>query len=253
MVKREDNLPVQVSQQLLRRIISNEFRPGTVLPSEREIGEAYSVSRPIAREAVKILAARGIIAVHPRQGATVGGELTKAAGEALLLALHQANAVQDDLLAMRFLLEPHVAALAAQHATAAQLRRATQLLQTIDTLIAAVQAGDRAQADRLWTPTDQALHINLGEMCQNPVFRIFVEAINTTLWPNRKDNRPPMTDKNMLDGSQQHRAILEAVMARDSAAAEQAMIAHLVYTRDQMAGVFETLHQPVQVFKEDTP
>lgn len=250
MGKQDDNRPVQVSQQLLRRIINNEFPGGAVLPSEREIGATYSVSRPVAREAVKILAARGIVAVHPRQGATVGIGLTRAAGEALLLAFHQADAVQEDLLGMRFLLEPHVASLAAAHATAAQLRRATQLLQTIETVIEALEAGDRARADRLWPQTDAGLHIGLGEMCQNPVFRIFVEMINTMLWPKRMTSDISMTDENMLRASQQHRAILQAVLARDTAAAEQAMIAHLEYTRDHVSGVFDTLQEPVQVIIE---
>lgn len=250
MAKYDDGLPSQVSQQLLRRIIANEFPPGTVLPSERELSETYAVSRPVAREAIKLLAARGIVAVHPRQGATVGYDLTGAAGEALLLALHQVNAVQEDLLNMRLLLEPHVCALAAEHATAAQLRRLTHTRQIIATIIAAVEAGDRAQADELWPQTDQGLHVQLAEMSQNPVFKVFIEIIDTILWPQRRDSTPIMTDEDMRHASLQHLAICNAVMARDATAARQAMIEHLEYTRDHVHGFRDTLQQPVKVVLE---
>lgn len=250
MTKYDEGLPVRVSQQLLRRIIGKEFPPGTVLPSEREIGETYEVSRPVAREAIKLLAARGIVSVHPRQGATVGLDLTNAAGEALLLAFHQANAVQEDLVDMRLLLEPHVAGLAAQHATPLQLRHLRQLRQQIESIVGAIEAGDRAQADVLWPQTDPALHLALGEMSQNPVFKVFVEVIDGVIWTHREEYGAVMTDENILRASHQHLAIIDAVLAHDPVAAAQAMVAHLEYTRDHVTGFRDSLQQPVQVIIE---
>lgn len=250
MVKYDDGLPARVSQQLLRRIIGKEFPPGTVLPSEREIGETYAVSRPVAREAIKLLAARGIVSVHPRQGATVGHDLTGAAGEALLLAFHQANTVQEDILNMRLLLEPHVASLAAHHATVVQLRRLTTIRQLIGGVVDAVEAGDRVLADKLWPQTDAPLHVLLAEMSQNPVFKIFVEIIDTILWPRKQDTTPIMTDENLQRASLQHAAILDAVSAHDPVAAQRAMIDHLEYTRDHVLSFRNQLQQPVQVVLE---
>ena len=247
MAKTDDGLPVRVSQQLLRRIINKEFPLGSVLPSEREISETYAVSRPVAREAIKLLAARGIVSVHPRQGATVGQDLTGAAGEALLLAFHQADAVQEDLLHLRLLLEPHVAGLAAKHATLAQQRRMTTVRQTIQSVLDAIANDDREQADLRWAQSDQPLHVLLGEMCQNPVFKIFVEIINTVLWANTQDGVPPMSSHDMHIASEQHLAICDAVLAGDAEAAQTTMLAHLEFTRDHIFRVHNHLHEPLQV------
>lgn len=247
MTKYDDGLPIRVSQQLLRRIIGKEFPPGSVLPSEREIGETYTVSRPVAREAIKLLAARGIVSVHPRQGATVGQDLTGAAGEALLLAFHQTDVVQEDLLDMRLLLEPHVAGLATKHATLAQQRKMNAIRQVIQHLLAAVEADDFDRANMLWPQTDRPLHVLLGEMCQNPVFKIFVEIINTMLWANTQDGVPMMSKADLRAASQHHLTICDAVLAGDAEAARMTMQAHLEYTRDHILRVHNQLHEPVQV------
>ena len=247
MAKNAHALSVQVSQQLLRRIIQKEFPAGTVLPSEREIGATYTVSRPVAREAIKLLEARGIVSVHPRQGATVGQNLIGAAGEALLLAFHQADAVREDILHMRMLLEPQVAALAAQHGTPTQQRKLSAIRQRIVTLLAAVDEGEKEQADALWPHTDQPLHVLLGEMCHNPVFRIFVEIITNILWINIPGGGPVIGLEDSRRASQQHLAICEAVLAGDAAAAGAAMEAHLDYTRDYILRQHNQLDEPIRV------
>jgi GntR family transcriptional repressor for pyruvate dehydrogenase complex len=248
MAKNDESLPERVAQQLLRRIINKEFSSGAVLPSEREIGETYAVSRPVAREAIKLLAARGIVTVHPRQGATVGQNLIGAAGEALLLVFHQSDVVKEDILDLRMVLEPHVAAIAARRASAAQLRRLGQLRVLIERLLYALDSGDELQASSLWTQCDQPLHVLLAEMSQNPVYKIFVEIIDTILWPQEAPLEPTMTVENMRIASQQHLAICDAVLASDAEAAVAAMVRHLEYTRDHILSVHQRLYEPIQVF-----
>lgn len=249
MQKHDDGLPAKVAQQLLQRIMTKEFPPGAVLPSEREIVETYAVSRPVAREAIKLLAARGVVAVHPRQGATVGLNLTGAASEALLLAFHNEHVVQEDLLNVRVLLEPHIAELAAQYATPIQLRRIQHIRQLIDAIYEALDAGDRPRADELWSQTDPELHILLAEMSQNPVFKILIEVVDGILWRQRGGG-PVMTEEHMRQASAQHTAICDAVLAREPISARAAMIAHLEYTRNHVFGERESLQQPVKVMLE---
>ena len=250
MTKYDQGLPIRVSQQLLGRIIRKEFPPGAVLPSEREIGETYTVSRPVAREAIKLLAARGLVNVHPRQGATVGYDLTGAAGEALLLAFHQADAVRGDLLQMRLLMEPHVAGLAAKHATFAQQRRMIAIQQQIQIMLTALKAGDLERVDSLWSQTDQSLHVLLGEMCQNAVFKVFVEIINTILWTNSQDGAAALSKDDLEIASNHHLAICDAVLLGDAEAASAAMLTHLEYTRDHIFRVHNQLQEPIQIVIE---
>lgn len=247
MQKRDGGLPSKVAQQLLRRIIAKEFPPGAVLPSEREISEVYAVSRPVAREAIKLLAARGIVAVHPRQGATVGQDLTSATSEALLLAFHHESVVQEDLIDVRFLLEPQIAALASANGAPLYRRRVQQLRVVIDELFAALDTGDRAGVDKCWRQCDPGLHILLAEMSQNPVYKIFIEVIDGILWAQSSDQKPVMTDEHIRQASFQHAAICDAVLAHDAEAARAAMLDHLEYTRQHVFGGQQVLQRRVQV------
>jgi DNA-binding FadR family transcriptional regulator len=247
MQKSNSGLPAQVAQQLLQRILSKEFAPGAVLPSERELVETYAVSRPVAREALKLLAARGVIAVHPRQGATVGLDLTGAAREALLLAFHNEQVVQEDLLDVRMLIEPHIAALAAAGATSLQLRRLQAIRELSEGIAAALEAGDQARAHELWEQSDAPLHILLAEMSQNPVYKVFIEVIDGILWRQGKESSPIMTEEHTRMANAQHAAICDAVLAGDAEAARQAMVAHLAYTREHVFSARRSLQRPVKV------
>jgi len=245
MATHEDSLPARVAQQLLERIMAGEFAGGGVLPSERELVQTYAISRPVAREAIKLLAARGIITIHPRQGATVGRDLTGAAREALVLAFQKERVVLGDLLVVRKVLEPEIAAAAARSAAPLQLRRLRELRRTLDELSATLAAGDRDRADALWSQGDPPLHILLAEMSQNPVYKVLIEVINGILWRAQQSNDTVMTDDHMREATAQHAAICDAVLAGDAEGARRAMVAHLEYTHRHLFGEErEVVHTP---------
>lgn len=246
MPKREDGLPAKVAQQLLQRIIAKEFPPGTVLPSEREMQELYAVSRPVAREAIKLLAARGVIMVHPRQGATVSLDLTGAASDALLLAFDRESVMQVDLLDARMLLEPHIVLLAAQHATPLHLRRLQQFRETLCSMLAADNQQLEHHRFEDWGFSDAQFHVLLAEASQNPAFKILIEMIVAILWKQRQ--KPiPMTAEHVRNATQQHLAIADAIIAHDGAVARQRMIEHLEYTRVHIMSAQNTLQTLIQV------
>jgi DNA-binding FadR family transcriptional regulator len=248
MAKQEQGLPEQISQQLLQRIINKELMPGSVLPSEREISESYAVSRSVAREAIKLLMARGIVEVHPRQGATIGLNLTGAAVEAMHLAFHQANVVQEDLLNARMLIEPQVTSLAASVAQPKDLHQVRQIRQLADQLIGALDQGDREQANKIWPQIDPVIHVVAARITQNPVLAIMIEVIDSILWPSKHKANVMMTEQNMRDATLQHAAICDALLDHDPKAAYEASMQHLEYTRDHIFGAQQQLHEPVKVF-----
>lgn len=246
MHKRNDGLPDRVAQQLLQRIIAKEFLPGTVLPSEREIQELYEVSRSVAREAIKLLNARGIITVHPRQGATVSLDLTGAASDALLLAFDRENVVQVDLLDARMLLEPHIVLLASQHATPLQRRRLQQFRETLCTMLAADDQQLERHRFEHWGFNDAQFHVLLAEMSHNPAFKILIEMLVAILWKQRQ--KPiPMTAEHVRSATQQHLAIADAVIAHDGELARRCMVEHLEYTHTHIMSAQDTLQALVQV------
>ncbi|MBC8075246.1 MAG: FadR family transcriptional regulator [Chloroflexales bacterium] len=238
------SMPEHVAQRLLDRIIANDFGPSGVLPSEREIQETYTVSRPVAREAIKLLAARGIVAVHPRQGVTVGTNLTGAAGDALLLAFHRAHAVAEDVLRARMALEPQIAALAAEHATVPQLRELGEFRQLA---VMALDDYGRDQNSESLRPErfdDARFHILLAEMSQNPVFKILIEVLIGIFWRQEVAGPRPATPAQLAHAMQQHVAIADAVQGRAATRAQQMMEEHLEFTYSHVAGLHSRLGPP---------
>ena len=112
------SVPEDVFDQIITGVLSGEMAPGETLPSERRLAEVLGVSRPTIREALKRLAADGLIEV--RQGdATTVRDFRRTAGLDLLprLLMHDGEL---DLTVVRSILEtrlhngPKVAQLAAQ-------------------------------------------------------------------------------------------------------------------------------------------
>ena len=61
----------QISRQLLETIVSGHYRPGDLLPAERDLASMFDVSRVVVREALTSLTEKGIISVRQGRGATV--------------------------------------------------------------------------------------------------------------------------------------------------------------------------------------
>ena len=69
--KRGGNLHHAVAEDIGARILKGEFAPGTLLPNEAEWCQAYKVSRTAVREAIRMLAAKGLVASRPKIGSRV--------------------------------------------------------------------------------------------------------------------------------------------------------------------------------------
>ena len=202
------------------------------------------------REAIKLLAARGLIATNSGQGAVVASDMTSPARDALVLAFFRAHACAEDILDTRVLLEPEIAALAARQATALQIRRLTSVARAYDD--ADLDGSEEAREKLLerWPATDARFHVLLAEASQNPVLAILIEVIVGILWQQRRIGRsyPPDTERQRAQA--QHRAIADAVTARDPEAARQAMIEHLASTRTSISTMRGGLQSPIEVMIE---
>ncbi|UXA16062.1 FadR/GntR family transcriptional regulator [Mycobacterium sp. SMC-4] len=129
------SVPEDVFDQIITDVLNGEMRPGQTLPSERQLAEVLGVSRPAVREALKRLAAAGLIEV--RQGdATTVRDFRRTAGLDLLPRLLLRDG-ELDLVVVRSILEtrlhngPKVAELAAQRGGAALSGELNVAVQTL--------------------------------------------------------------------------------------------------------------------------
>ncbi len=227
MVKQDDTLSTKIAQNMLQRIVSQEFPRGTLLPSERELQDEYQVSRAVVREAIKLLASRKLVNISRGQGSVVASDFTEPVIDALLLAFHRSQIRPEDIFGVRSLLEPQAAALAAQNATLPQIRRLTELANGFEKIT--FENGSELNKESLvqWGKLDREFHQLLAEASQNAVLGILIAVIIGIVWNAISNKMPEPAPDRFAVSIQQHKAIALAVARRDVEAARSSMSEHI--------------------------
>ncbi len=227
MVKHDDTLPTKIAQNMLQRIVSEEFPRGTLLPSERELQDDYQVSRAVVREAIKLLASRKLVTISRGQGSVVASDFTEPVIDALLLAFHRSQIRPEDIYSVRGLLEPQAAALAAQNATLPQIRRLSELANNFEKI--SFESGTDRNKESLvqWGKLDREFHQLLAEASQNAVLGILIAVIIGIVWNAISNKMPEPAPDRFVVAVQQHKAIALAIAHHDAEAARKMMLDHI--------------------------
>lgn len=212
-----------VVRQIAAEIQSGRFSRGERLPTERELGANFGVSRGVVREAVKVLDAMGL--VEPRQGSGlyVRDDPVPPVTRALTLSVSPEEKSVRHLFEFRRTLETESARLAASRRSddqAASIAAASAL-----TAEAAAHDGQPA-----FGPTDLAFHAAIYAAADNPYMAVAIAAV-------RDMTSDVVAQYIGLRGSLavaagHHAAIAAAISAGDPEAAAAAMAEHLTYTAD---------------------
>jgi GntR family transcriptional repressor for pyruvate dehydrogenase complex len=192
-----------------------QLKAGHQLPSERELSELFQVSRASVREAIRALESMGYVEIRSGEGTYVATTV-----ESLFSPLASAIREQKDpyreIFEARMILEPQIAALAAERASPSDVQQLETILEEQAKQIAQGETGVEA---------DTTFHSTLARAARNKVFLRINEAIVESLREVREqslqgERRPARS----LAG---HRAILKAIHVRDPAGARRAMLEHL--------------------------
>jgi DNA-binding FadR family transcriptional regulator len=220
-VRRPANLARAVTAELVQRIVRGTHPAGSVLPPEPALCEAFSVSRTVIREAVKILQEKGLVQVRQGAGTMVTPSTTWNMLDELVLAATVAEddslAVLDDLVVTRRLLESDMAHVAATAADQEVVDRLRALVDRMDELV------DDPDAYR---EQDRVFHDTVMRTSGNRIARAVVRAlesqvINTASYLGRDE--PALC----VASNRGHRAVYERIAAHDPAGAAAAMFAHI--------------------------
>jgi GntR family transcriptional repressor for pyruvate dehydrogenase complex len=217
-VERGPRLSDRVADLMLETILSRGLQPGDQLPSERELGEQFAVSRTVIREAVRSLAAKGVVSSRPGRGlavAAVDADSVSASMNLYLRGNHQ-ELPYERVHEVRTTLELDVARLAAERATDAELERLQAIHDGLGEILFELEEASRA---------DYEFHRTMAELTHNPLYVIMLDSIGDVLLEIRRatmDNR-----KDAQRGYAEHGRILEAVVRHDGEAAREAMRRHL--------------------------
>ena len=205
----------------LRNLIADgALRPGDRLPSEGELCEQLGVSRGSLREAIRMLAALGVLETRHGSGSYVS-ELHAAdliRGLSLTVGLLPLDAILE-LYEMRRALESHVAGLAAARVDAETLRE-------LDELLTALEATDD---DERQSELDHRFHMRIAAIAGNDALSALLDVLRARSRSYRIfTTEDAATIKTLSDAG--HRAILRGLQAADPIAASAAAAGHVAQT-----------------------
>ncbi len=215
-----DRLSDRLAALLGAQIESGSLRAGERLPTEQKLAAAHGVSRTVVREAVHQLKSRGMVQSRQGSGVYVSAKplnLPLAFDPAVLTSVQAVVHVVE----VRRVLEGEIAALAAERATRAQIAALRRALKAID---AAAAEGRDGVAE------DLAFHRVIGEATGNPQFRLLLGFLEQYLREGMRitrGNEARRTDF-MVAVQREHRAIFNAIAARDPVAARMHATEHLI-------------------------
>lgn len=202
------NLTHSIVQDLGQAIVTGVYSQDKPFPYEGELCVEYGVSRPVVREAVKMITAKGLLAARPRQGTSVLPESQWNLLDPDVLGWLLARRVDRNLLIeftqLRLAIEPEAAALAALSASDED-REALRLA------VARMEAAEQGLDDPL--TSDIAFHVAILNGCRNRFFAQLTGFVETALrisirWTNQQKG---VRQANVKD----HRAVADAILARD--------------------------------------
>ena len=212
----------QIVEQIENSVLAGILKPGDQLPAERELANQFGVSRTAVREAVKTLREKGLVEAYPGRGTFITNGTSQAIRQSFGLMLKMGGAESTlQLVEVREILEPEIAALAA---TRAQDRHIAGMSEAVATMEAAMTDPDR------FVEADLDFHLLLAEATENPFVPILIDSIVGLLREQRRRNAH--VAEGLARGQSHHRRILAAIERHDPVAAREAMRAHLRQVRD---------------------
>ncbi|MEO8542275.1 MAG: GntR family transcriptional regulator [Burkholderiaceae bacterium] len=193
----------EVAEQLRQRIFNRELEPGSWI-DELKLANDYGISRTPLREALKLLAAEGLVTMKVRRGAYV----TEVSEQDL-----------SDVYHVLALLESDAAGLVATQASAAELAE----LQVLHTDLE--RAAHRGGAGRReFFVVNEAFHMRLLEIARNRWSRQLSIDLRKVMKLNRQHSL--LKQGRIEESLKEHQALMQALAARDAITATQAMRTH---------------------------
>ncbi len=216
-----ERLYEQIVNQIETKIADGQLKAGDKLPSEFELAEQFEVSRTAIREAVKILRQKGLIDILPGKGTYVTNGTPVAMQQSfdMLRKLGSGDGYQN-LVEVREIMEPQIAALAASRITEEYIQAMREAYETMETA--------SGNAD-VFVEADLDFHLALAEATQNPLIPALMDTIIGLLREQRKQTA--LVKGGLQRGQTHHKQILAAVIEHNPVEAEAAMKRHLEQVR----------------------
>jgi len=208
-----------IVQQILDLIQNGKLKSGDQLPSERELTEAFKVSRTTVREAIRTLESMKLLQCRQGDGNYILASSEEALIQPLAAALFHANDDIRDIFYIRKIIEPHIAHLAAENATPQEIEELEKILHEHELCIGRGES---------FLETDTQFHGCLARAAKNRVMERLLIALVDLLRQSREvyleEDEREKRARRSLEG---HRRILAAIKGSQCDVALRSMLRHL--------------------------
>lgn len=217
----------KISDQIKQLIQERQISTGSRLPSERDLAELFEVSRSAVREAIRALNSQGLVVTRPGGGTFVQTDVVdwpSQSMETLTTLLSEDPHYRYDVLEARQVLEKMTAWYAAERATKEDKQK---IQNCFDRMMAHQKAGDMARAAQ----ADAQFHLAIAEASHNLVLLQIMRGLFDLVFSTVKENRRVMFREDELINhdqlTEQHQAIMKAILDADAEKAKNMMNVHL--------------------------
>ncbi|MEU1522228.1 FadR/GntR family transcriptional regulator [Nocardia rhamnosiphila] len=228
----------QVEDRIRQMVLSGELNSGEMLPPETALAKQFNVSRTTLREALRSLTTQGLIHKVPgaRGGNFVNSVDHHSLGTVVIESLHNllelGSIAFSEVAEIRQYLEVPAARLAATNRTAKELEQLHEVVE---------QQKSASVDDPDIPKLDEKFHSLIAQASRNRVLASFVAALHHETEPVHYLDLSPEVGRATV---RHHKAIVDAISAKDPDAAEAAIVEHLSYLRVHLAGLDEADQLP---------
>lgn len=218
----------RVVDEIKKSIFEGKMSPGDRLPAERELAEMLGVSRTSVREALKMLAAEGLVSIRHGQGAFISEQdpdeyLKRFASH---LPVNQDTVL--DLFEVRKVLEPQTARWVAERGSQNDIQELASMVTTTREQLGRLRSGRLS----LLAGHDSNFHYRLAQATGNTVLVRLMHSMLDLLADSRSRSLAiPGRGERSVD---EHYEIVQAILHRDADAAATAMLRHLEDVEEQV-------------------
>ena len=221
LLSEEKSLPQKISEDIITLILEENLQPGDKLPNETILSERLNAGRSSVREAMKLLASRNIVTIRQGSGTYIASSPGMVDDPLGFTFIGNKQKLINDLLEVRFLLEPPIAAMAATRADKKDIKKITALCDEVEDLL---------KKHENHTQKDIDFHAAIALSSKNVVVPRLVPVINSSIPLFVETTRGTLLEETI----ETHREIADAIAAHDPLRAQDAMYLHLVYNRKRI-------------------
>ena len=213
------SLPQKISEDIISFILEEKLQLGDKLPNETVLSEYLNAGRSSIREAMKLLASRNIVTIRQGSGTYIASSPGVVQDPLGFTFIGNKEKLIHDLLEVRFLLEPSIAAMAAAHAD--DIKKITTLCDEMETLL---------KRHDEHTQKDIEFHTAIALSSKNVVVPRLIPVINSSIPLFVETTSGALREETI----ETHREIADAIAGHDPLRAQDAMYLHLVYNRKRI-------------------